>query len=129
MQRAERILLIDDSLDDQQFFCEALAELHPHIKCDISNNGAEAMQIIDKEPIYDAIFLDLYMPKVNGFEFLQRLKNSALYKYIPVIVISSTPSPEDVARCKKLGADIFIKRPTSYKEVFEQLKNLLLTRA
>ena len=129
MQTAERILLIDDNLDDQQFFCEALKELYPHITCDIANNGAEAMRIIDKVPIYDVIFLDLYMPKVNGFEFLQRLKNTSLYKYIPVIIVSSSLRPEDSEKCKKLGADFFIQKPTSYKEVLEQLRNLLLTRA
>ncbi|MCW3091425.1 MAG: response regulator [Ferruginibacter sp.] len=70
MNTAKRILLVDDDPDDQYLFSDAVNQIHPKIYCEIANNGAEALTILDKTPPFDLIFMDLNMPKMNGFECL-----------------------------------------------------------
>src|SRR5688572_28451127 len=70
MQPRKRIMLVEDDEDDQYLFCESLMELHPEIECQIAQNGAEALELVKQLPPFDMIFLDLNMPKVDGFECL-----------------------------------------------------------
>lgn len=124
MQTAKRILLVEDDTDDQEFFTEALHTIHPSIQCAIANNGEEALDIVSKPPLYDIIFLDLNMPKMGGFEFLRILKGSN-HKDIPVVILSTSDNPKDIAQSKKLGAAMYCVKPTSYDDLFEELKTIV----
>ena len=125
MQTAKRILLVEDDVDDQFLFCEALKELHSHIDCQIANDGVEALQLIRRSSSFDLIFLDLNMPRINGLECLVRIKENPLHKHIPVIVLSTTNRPEVANKCTSLGAHMFVSKPTTFKELFCQLQNIL----
>ena len=127
MQTAQRILLVEDDKDDQQFFCEALSDIHPTIFCQVASNGLEALSLLSVHPPFDMIFLDLNMPKIDGFECLKVMKSHILYRNIPVIILSTSDRQEDIARCKALGATNFFTKPTSYTCLFEKLKNILAT--
>lgn len=86
-------------------------------------NGEEALQVIGEEK-FDLIILDLMMPKMNGFEVLQKLKERN--NKTPVIVASNLSQEEDVIKVKKLGAvDFFIKSNTPIKELVESVKKIL----
>ena len=125
MQTIKRVLLVEDDIDDQMFFCEALTELHPAIDCKIANNGAEALEIVEGPPPFDMIFLDLNMPKVNGFDCLKRLKAHPLHKSIPVVIVSTSQSADDIAKSKLLGASQFISKTPKFKDLFIQLRNAI----
>ena len=125
MQSAKRILLVEDDLDDQLFFTEALHNIHPNIQYEIANDGAEALLLVDSPPPFDMIFLDLNMPKVDGFECLQQLRALENYKKVPVIIVSTSTRVEDIDRCKNLGATTFFSKPSSFEKLFVQLKGIL----
>ena len=125
MHTAKRILLVEDDLDDQQFFREALHRVHPAISCDIANNGLEALTVIEKPPPFDMIFMDLNMPKMDGFECLKVLKQDPKHKHIPVVIVSTTDSYEDIEKTKQLGATSFFTKPSSYDGLFHKLKGIL----
>lgn len=125
METATRILLVDDDKDDQMLFAEALTEIHPSIKCDVANDGVEALSLIYEQPLYQIIFLDLHMPKMDGFESLKRIKSVEAYKAIPVVILSTSNSVQDIKRTKELGAIKFVTKPSKYTTLFEQLKGLL----
>lgn len=125
MQKIKRILLVEDDLDDQMFFCEALTELHPTIDCEIANNGAEALELVAAPPPFDMIFLDLNMPKVNGFDFLRRIKAHPLHKSIPVVIVSTSNDHEDISRSKLLGASQFISKTPKANDLFMQLRKVI----
>ena len=127
MQTAKQILLVEDDKDDQQFFCEALFDIHPAIFCQVANNGLEALSFLSIHPPFEMIFLDLNMPRIDGFECLKVMKSHLLYRNIPVIILSTSARQEDIARCKALGAAKFVTKPTSYSALFEKLKNILTT--
>ncbi len=125
MQTAKRILLVDDDKDDQEFFCEALTRVHPAIEYEVANNGLEALSILDTPPPFELVFLDLNMPKMDGFQCLEVLKSHPTYKHIPVIVLSTSSREEDRIKSKKLGASAFFTKPSSFDGLFDKLTGIL----
>lgn len=86
-------------------------------------NGEEAIDILVKEK-FDLIVLDLIMPKVDGFQVLNKLKE--IGSQTPVIISSNLSQEEDFSRAKKLGAvDFFVKSDTPITEVVEHIKKSL----
>ena len=71
------------------------------------------------------IFLDLNMPKVDGFECLKRLKENPAHRDIPVIIVSTSRRPEDITRCKQLGASMFVSKPASFQDLFAEMMDIL----
>ena len=87
-------LLVDDDPDDQEVFLTALADVSTSALCLVAPDGDRALELLyNEETMPDYIFLDLNMPRMNGFEFLAALKKSKILKNIPVIVYSTTAQP------------------------------------
>ena len=106
-----KILIIDDDQDDQEFLLEAIQELYPYSSHVSANDGAEALEYIDKNPPPPTlIFLDLNMPLVNGFEFLTLYQKKPEYKYSRVIIYSTSSHPRDKKKSRELGAAEFITK-------------------
>lgn len=61
----------------------------------------------------DVLLLDLNMPRINGFEILNRIRKSERFAHLPVIILSTSESPEDIQKAYRLGANSFITKPSS----------------
>ena len=121
----KRILLIDDDHDDCVLFEAALSEVSSSIKVDALNVCEEVLQALDNcGP--DVIFLDINLPKVNGFKCLKEIQSSAQHCRIPIIMYSSSNNPKEVNIAYGYGATLFFKKPTRYLELVESLKSILL---
>ena len=125
MQVAKHILLVDDDIDDQGFFCEALKESYPNISCDIANTAIEALTMMKNNTTYNLIFLDLNMPKMDGFQFLEVVKGDEHYRNIPVVIVSTSSRDVDIARCKQLGAKSFYTKQASFTKLLDMMKAVL----
>ncbi len=89
----------------------------------VVGDGEAALEAIATSN-FDLIILDIMMPKKNGFEVLQALKDKQ--NKTPVTIASNLGQPEDLARAKALGAkDYFIKSDTSLAGIIEHVKSLL----
>lgn len=121
---AGTILLIDDDADDRELFCEALTDITSKIRCDAISNGQKAfLQLEQQEPEFpELIFLDINMPALNGWECLKKLKESAAYRHIPVIMYSTSSYPEEIRKAGQLGALCFFSKPTDYEQLKTSLK-------
>ena len=73
----------------------------------------------------DAIMLDIHMPAGTGFEVLRKLKTSTKTSQIPVIVVSGSVNPEEVATIESLGADRFVRKPADPDQLFDVLRAVL----
>ena len=73
----------------------------------------------------DAIMLDIHMPAGTGFEVLRKLKTSTKTSQIPVIVVSGSVNPDEVAAIESLGADKFVRKPADPDQLFELLRDVL----
>lgn len=119
------ILLVDDNEDDVDIALRTFERLKMKNHVYVAHDGQEALDFIHhaKEfhdefqyPTPDVIFLDISMPKVNGFEFLSAIKKSEDFSYIPVIMLSSSRNEKDVLRSFRLGAASYIPKPLSSGE-------------
>jgi CheY-like chemotaxis protein len=107
------ILNVDDDIEDQEIFTEAINFIDPLIRCIIANDGMEGHRLIFDGKTYlslDYIFLDINMPKLNGIELLGLIKADTRFHKIPVYVLSTSCSPDDTNKIHLLGAKLFEKQ-------------------
>lgn len=123
MKRPKICLLVDDDPDDQEVFLTALNDVSSTALCLVAPDGDRALEILhNEETIPDYIFLDLNMPRMNGFEFLAAMKKSKILRDIPVIVYSTTSQPTQIEKVKKLGATEFFTKTYKYKDLCTLLR-------
>jgi len=115
------ILLVDDDIDDASIFCEALLSIDPKIVCYCAADGVEALEILENDEPPNIIFLDINMPRMNGWEFLRKLKCIYELAEIPVLVYSTSTLTNDINTALDLGALCFFAKPNK----FSDLKNIL----
>ena len=119
----KRILIVDDSITTRTM-----------IKNILMNIGYETDAVLDAEEAliklknchYDLIITDLTMPKVDGYEFIERLRNDEMYADIPIIAISSLPEEKVKTKLQKLNVDSYIcKEDFEQMEFSKQIKTIL----
>ena len=110
-------LLADDDIDDIRLFCEALAMVDSSITCYCAANGEEALDHLGKEETPSIIFLDINMPRMNGWQCLEKLKATQEYRHIPVLVYSTSKKENDINTALDLGALCFFAKPNTFSEL------------
>ena len=126
------ILMADDDVDDRDLAREALAESRVLNDLHAVNDGAELLEYVRHEGRYtaenaprpDLILLDLNMPKIDGREALQALKNDPKLRSIPVVILTTSRAEEDVVRSYDLGANSFISKPVTFAGLVEVMREL-----
>ncbi|MBA2611400.1 MAG: response regulator [Bacteroidetes bacterium] len=124
---SKNIFLADDDDDDCAIFEDALNELNSEVKLTVTNDGVELLDTLNKTvppPPY-IIFLDLNMPRKNGFESLQEIREIKKLKDIPVVILSTSSNVEIIDRTFHLGANYYICKPTSYPLLTKMIAKVL----
>ena len=121
--------LVDDDIDDQEIFLAAVNEIDNTINCVSIDNCEEAIEKLKREQtdLPDIIFLDLNMPRLNGRQCLAELRKLAHLKHIPVIIYSTSSLKKDIEETKRLGADMFLTKPSKFDDLCNALNNVLST--
>jgi two-component system, chemotaxis family, response regulator Rcp1 len=122
-----QILLIDDSPSDVRLLQEAMKE-HPlrfHLR--VASDGVEATQYLQqvelgRAELPDLVILDLNLPKKNGYEVLSEIKCSASLKHIPVVIMTSSQSENDISHAYRLNANCYITKPGTLNEYMEVVR-------
>ncbi len=102
------ILIVED--DESQTNLLRSLFLAKRFSVDFASNGIVALEIL-KEKISHAIILDIMMPKMDGYTFLEKIKENALLKNVPAIVLSALPSSENRRKALSLGAYDYVEKP------------------
>ncbi|MCW3091218.1 MAG: transcriptional regulator [Ferruginibacter sp.] len=118
----KHILLADDDDDDCLLFKLSLEELPISFDLTVMNNGEELMNHLNKEStrLPDVLFLDLNMPRKNGYECLSEIKSTERLKQLPVIIFSTSYAPDVVKQLYTNGAHYYVRKPedvNKYREV------------
>lgn len=110
------IILTDDDEDDRDLFRIALQSGHPDITLHTFADGEELRQYMchDKVPLPDLIFLDINMPRLNGFECLSRLRELYSPRDLPVVMYTTSNQEADQEKSVRLGANLYARKPTDY---------------
>jgi two-component system, response regulator len=115
-----QILLVDDDPDDVEVALRAARREQLPVDIRVCRDGREALDVLGVDndggiPSLQprAIFLDLRMPRIDGWEILRRLRAAPHTRDIPVVVQSWSMQREDIARCYALGANSFVAKRLS----------------
>lgn len=115
--RQMNILLVDDSTDDVRLIWEALREAKVSSMLYFVGDGIEVFEFLRRQGKYksvprpDLILLDLYLPKKDGRDVLFDLKLDPDFKYIPVVVLTTSEAEADIIETYNLHANCYIKKP------------------
>lgn len=118
------MLLVDDGPDDLVLTRMMLAR-KARLQCRLltAENGEEALDVLSREPI-DVVLLDINMPRMNGFEALERMRGDAAMRNVPVIICSGSEYEKDRARAHELGAVGYIVKPPKFKDLRAMIERI-----
>jgi len=116
LTQSKSIFLADDDADDCFLFEDALKEVSLSAQLTVAHDGVELMQLLlnSTENLPSAVFLDLNMPRKNGFQCLAEIKQNEKLMFLDVAILS-TSLHEDIAdQLFKLGAKYCIRKPSDF---------------
>lgn len=124
------VLLADDDIDDCGFFKEALEAYQASTCLTIVNDGDQLINLlITNKQLPDVIFLDINMPRKNGFECLSEIKRNKRLEVIPVIIFTTTFEQEVVDLMYREGAHYFICKPAAFSQFKKIIQQSLILLA
>ena len=131
--RGYRVLIVEDNPHIVEMYAYVLKKLSRvemggkvPLEVAFAADGHEAITQLAAGPV-DLVLTDLYMPVLDGFGLVARIREDPKLKQIPVVVISAG-GPEAQARAAELGVDVYLRKPVRFVEVLETVKGLLKIR-
>lgn len=121
------ILLADDDFDDCHFFKEALEALPQTTALTTVHDGDELMNYLNEEnnTLPHVLFLDINMPRKNGFECLAEIKQSIRLKDLPVVMFSTSNAQDKINVLFNTGADVYIRKPSNFAQLVQVIHHAL----
>ncbi len=117
-----RILLVEDNLANQKVAVSYFD--HWGLNADVANNGAEALQFLREQP-YDLVLTDLFMPVMDGFETITKIRQQLKRKALPIIALTASAETRLIEKALKAGANRCLTKPFNPKELQQTLIELL----
>jgi two-component system response regulator len=130
------ILLAEDSPGDANLARETLENSKILVDISVVVDGAQALDFLYRRPPYenvarpDLILLDLSLPKINGREVMTQIQGDEDLRSIPVVVLSSSDSEQDISKSYELGANCYVNKPTgieAFKSIVRSVENFWFT--
>lgn len=130
---ALRVLFVDDDPDHVMLIGRAIEESGAGARVQTAGDGEEALGLLQavgtgagtgEAP--DLVLLDINMPGLSGLDVLARIKGDAATRRIPVVMLTSSELPADIARAYELGASGYISKPSLLHDLRAVLGNTLL---
>jgi two-component system, OmpR family, alkaline phosphatase synthesis response regulator PhoP len=121
----QRILIADDEAHIRVLMEQTLEDLEDEgVELLIATNGAEALAMI-QAATPDLVFLDVMMPKMNGFEVCQIVKRDPELSATYIIMLTAKGQEFDVQKGKEVGADLYMTKPFDPDEIVEKARSVL----
>jgi DNA-binding response OmpR family regulator len=113
-------------VDDEPFISRSLAFVLRKGKYEVleARDGAEALSIIEREHP-DLVFLDVMMPKLDGFQVVERVRANAALDDVRIVLLTARGQDADRQKGETVGADAYVTKPFSPTKILEQAKQLL----
>lgn len=122
------ILLIEDDADDIELLEEALkSNSVSYTLTSIKEGDKVEPHLLSESNIPDIIVLDFNLPKLHGREILALIKSSEKYCKVPLVVLTTSASPEDISYATRMGADHYITKPTSIHDFNKTIATIVKT--
>jgi len=127
------ILLVEDNADDEVLTLRALKKNNIRNEVIVARDGSEALDYLFGTGIHagrnlsvmpQIILLDLKLPKVDGFEVLNRVRAAEMTKFLPVVILTTSNEDQDRIRGYGLGANSFVRKPVEFDKFIEAVRQL-----
>jgi len=127
------ILLVEDNASDEALTLRALKKSNIVNQVIVARDGVEALDYLfatgsyagrDPEVMPQLILLDLKLPKVNGLQVLQRLRQDDRTRRLPVVIFTSSNEEEDLLNSYNLGANSYVRKPVEFEQFLEATRQL-----
>jgi len=123
MHKFFKILLAEDDPDDSFLFQEALNNVNHEITLEIVQDGELLIEALDKKTeIPDIIFMDLNMPRKDGYSCLREIRSVPLLKKIPVVILSTSANEQSVENAYDGGANLYIRKPDNFNDLVKAIQ-------
>ena len=127
------ILLIEDGSLEVELTVRPLRELDASTRIEVARDGEEALDFLFGrgshrhrigEPPPRLILLDLKLPRMDGFDVLRAVRTNSRTSVVPVVVLTASDDPRELAQCYQLGAHSCVQKPVHYKELRAVLQSV-----
>ena len=116
------IVVIDDNSNDQVMIKRVLEKKMGFKDIIMLNNGLEAIEYFSESPkIPKLIFLDINMPKLNGLDVLQKLREYEEFKFMPIIMLTTSNESSDIKESYKRGANSYLCKPVGFNKYSDMI--------
>ena len=124
-----RVMVVDDDELDRDLVGESFQEGKLVTELVMAEDGEQALDMLFQRNGHadfqspDIILLDLNMPKLNGLEVLEKIKKDPVLKVIPVVMLTSSRTDEEVLKSYGLGANCFLQKPLDPDKLTQVIRN------
>lgn len=114
------LLVVEDNPNDVELMQHALVKVSLTLKTLYLRDGAEALSYLQHagtrsaSPLPRLIFLDLKLPRVDGFEVLKSIRANPRTRTIPIVVLTSSQQDTDIQACYRAGANSYLVKPVDF---------------
>lgn len=124
--KTAKILLVEDNEDDVALMLRAFKINKIPNEVVIARNGVEALDLLMGEKAIQPclVILDLKLPKVNGLQVLQSIRENVRTRDYPIIVLTTSVEQEDVIKSYELGANSYIRKPVEFEKFIKSVEQL-----
>lgn len=119
------VLIVEDNIELQNEIREALEQWY---KVYTAGNGKEALEKLETNDATDVIVSDVMMPEMDGIEMCRHIKTNLTYSHIPIILLTAKTNLESKTEGMENGAEVYMEKPFSIKQLHNQIENLLKLR-
>ncbi|MBX3209185.1 MAG: response regulator [Labilithrix sp.] len=125
------ILLVEDNEDDAALALRAFRKHEPNREIHVAEDGVVALEFLHGKPgaspsapLPRVVLLDLKLPKLDGFQVLERIRHEPRTSNLPVVMLTSSAEHTDIERSYALGANSYVRKPISFVEFLDAAKQL-----
>jgi len=122
--RRTSILVVEDNADDSFLLTRQLARAHFEDCVTVIGNGQDAFDYLQHAATPLAVFLDLRLPGISGLQLLEKIRADARLRSVPVIVMTGSVDPKDVAECSRLGVTAYLPKPVGLTTFIKTVAHL-----
>lgn len=132
IETPKAILLAEDDVKDVELTLSALAEYNLANEVVSARDGVEALDYLYRRGQFESrpqgnpvvILLDLKMPRMDGVQVLKQIKADERFRYIPVVILTSSRESRDLEECYRLGVNAYVVKPVRFSELIEAVRQI-----
>ena len=119
------ILLVEDNPEDEMLTIRALRRGRIKNPIQVARDGEEALtMLLTAEQLPSVVLLDIKLPKVDGLEVLQRIRENERTRLLPVAILTSSSEQRDIIESYSLGANSYVRKPVDFDQFTQAVAQL-----